>query len=213
MQGLLWGYYSGQQNDGTIARNKKPETRERITQLGPLIWPLPRTSGLYRELRQASNQYKHSNSKSELLMRYWSGILSLDLKMKRISSYERNLPKGSCTGWKRRARVLDKRTKVVLLFVSRECMFLGSLSRHNKDLEWRTLKPPQRVTALRSRIDRVIDLRSQMDHVIALRQISVTALFYLEDSRKIYLQGVRARRSKDTRRRAPQREKGRERES
>ena len=69
------------------------------------------------------------------------------------------------------------------------------------------------VTALRSRIDRVIDLRSRMDHVIALRQISVTALFYLEDSRKIYLQGVRARRSKDTRRRAPQHEKGRERES
>ena len=43
-----------------------------------------------------------------------------------------------------------------------------------------------------------------MDHVIALRQISVTALFYLEDSRKIHLRGVRARRSKDTRRRAPQ---------
>ena len=45
-----------------------------------------------------------------------------------------------------------------------------------------------------------------MDHVIVLRQISVTALFYLEDSRKIHLRGVRARRSKDTRRRAPQRE-------
>ena len=36
-----------------------------------------------------------------------------------------------------------------------------------------------------------------MDHVIVLRQISVTALFYLEDSRKIHLRGVRARRSKD----------------
>ena len=35
-------------------------------------------------------------------------------------------------------------------------------------------------------------------------QLSVTALFYLEDSRKIHLRGVRARRSKDTRR-APQR--------
>ena len=47
-----------------------------------------------------------------------------------------------------------------------------------------------------------------MDRVIALRQmlqLSVTALFYLEDSRKIHLRGVRARRSKDTRRRAPQR--------
>ena len=36
-----------------------------------------------------------------------------------------------------------------------------------------------------------------MDHVVALRQISVTALFYLEDSRKIHLRGVRACRSKD----------------
>ena len=84
-------------------------------------------------------------------------------------------------------------------------MFLGSLSRHNKDLEWWTLKPPQRVTALGSCTDCVIALRSQMDRVIALRQISVTALFYLEDSRKIHLWGVRARRSKDTKRRAPQR--------
>ena len=87
-------------------------------------------------------------------------------------------------------------------------MFLGSLSYHNKDLEWGTLKPPRRVTALRSWIDCVIALRSRMDHVIALRQISVTALFYVEDSRKIHLWGVRARRSKDTRRRAPQRAGG-----
>ena len=98
------------------------------------------------------------------------------------------------------------------LVLSCGCMFLDSLSRHNKDLEWQTLKPPRRVTALRSWIDRVIALRSQMDRVIALRQISVTALFYLEDSRKIHLSGVRARRSKDTRRRAPQRRRERERE-
>ena len=51
-----------------------------------------------------------------------------------------------------------------------------------------------------------------MDHVIALRQISVTALFYLEDSRKIHLQGARARRSKDAKRRAPQHTEGGERE-
>ena len=96
--------------------------------------------------------------------------------------------------------------------MSRECMFLDSLSRHNKDLEWWTLKPPpRRVTALRSWIDRVIALRSQMDHVTALTQISVTALFYLEDSRKIHLWGMRARRSKDMRRRAPQRAGERER--
>ena len=37
------------------------------------------------------------------------------------------------------------------------------LSHHNKDLGWRTLKPPRRVTALRSQTDRV------------------TALFYLEE--------------------------------
>ena len=36
-------------------------------------------------------------------------------------------------------------------------------------------------------------------------QLSVTALFYLEDSRKIHLRGVRARQSKDAKRRAPQR--------
>ena len=49
-----------------------------------------------------------------------------------------------------------------VLFLSCECMFLGSLSLHNKDLEWRTLKPPWRVTALRSWIDCVIALRSRM---------------------------------------------------
>ena len=97
----------------------------------------------------------------------------------------------SCTG------------RQVINQLSCECMFLGSLSRHNKDLEWRTLKPPRRVTALRSWIDRVIALRSRKDRVIALRQISVTALFYLEDSRKIHLQDMRARWSKDTRRRRP----------
>ena len=52
------------------------------------------------------------------------------------------------------------------------------LSHHNKDLEWRTLKPPRHVTALGSWTDRVIALRSQTDRVIALRQISVTAQCY-----------------------------------
>ena len=86
------------------------------------------------------------------------------------------------------------------------------LFHHNKDLEWWTLKPPQYVIALRSWIDRVIARRARMDHVIALRQISVTALFYLEDSREIHLWGMRAGRSKDPRRRAPQRAGERERE-
>ena len=41
-----------------------------------------------------------------------------------------------------------------------------------------------------------------MDCVVAL---SVTALFYLEDSRKIHLRGMRVRGSKKAKRRAPQR--------
>ena len=57
-------------------------------------------------------------------------------------------------------------------------MLLGSLSRHNKDLEWWTLKPPQRVTALGSWTDHVIALRSRTDHVIAVRRICVTAQCY-----------------------------------
>ena len=51
--------------------------------------------------------------------------------------------------------------------MSRECMFLGSLSHHNKDLERRTLA-----------------LGSWTNRVIAFRQISVIALFYLEDSKR-----------------------------
>ena len=91
-------------------------------------------------------------------------------------------------------------------------MLLGSLSRHYKDLEWWTLKPPRQVTALGSWTDRVIALRSRTDHVIALREISVTALLYLEDSRKIHLRGVRACGSKDAKGRTPHRAGERERE-
>ena len=58
--------------------------------------------------------------------------------------------------------------------MSRESMFLGSLSRHNKDLEQWTLKPSAHHSS------RVLD-----KHATALRQISVTAPFYLEDSRRI----------------------------
>ena len=59
------------------------------------------------------------------------------------------------------------------------------------------LKPPQHVTALRSWTDHVIALGSRTDHVIALRQISATALFYLDNSRKIQPRGRRACRPKD----------------
>ena len=72
--------------------------------------------------------------------------------------------------------------------------------------------PPRHVTALGSWADRVIALRSRTDHVIALREISVTALFYLDNSRKIHLWGVRACWPEDTKRRAPQRAGERERE-
>ena len=44
-------------------------------------------------------------------------------------------------------------------------------------------------------------------------QLRVTALFYLEDNRKIHLQGMRARRSKDSKSGAPQRAGERERAS
>ena len=51
---------------------------------------------------------------------------------------------------------------------------------------------------------------------IALRQISVTALFYLEDGRRIHTRSVRACQPKDTKRREwrspPARRGGRERE-
>ena len=87
------------------------------------------------------------------------------------------------------------------------------LSHHTKDLEWRTLKPPRHVTALGSWTDCVIALMSRVDRVIALRQISVTALLYLEDSRPVHLQGMRTCRFKDVKRRAPQRAGKRERES
>ena len=65
--------------------------------------------------------------------------------------------------------------------------------------------PPRRAPALGAWTDCVIALRSRTDRVIALSYISVTALFYLEGSRKIHLRGVRACRPKDAKRRAPQR--------
>ena len=77
-------------------------------------------------------------------------------------------------------------------------MLLGSLSRHNKNLEWPTLKPPRRVTDVRSWTDRVIALKSVL-------QLSVTALFIVDNSRKVHLRGVRARGSKDAKRRVPHR--------
>ena len=59
---------------------------------------------------------------------------------------------------------------------------------------------------------RVTALGSWTNHVIALRQISVTALFYLEDSRRIYPRSMRACQPKDLKGREWRRERGRERE-
>ena len=64
-------------------------------------------------------------------------------------------------------------------------MLLGSLSRHNKDLDWRTLKPPRHVTALRSCIDHVIALRSRKDHVIAQKNQCYSSMLQLYFIQKI----------------------------
>ena len=68
------------------------------------------------------------------------------------------------------------------------------LSRHNKGFEWWRLDSPWLVTAL----------GCWTVCVIALKQISVTALFYLENRRRIHARGKRACRPKDMKRRAPQ---------
>ena len=89
--------------------------------------------------------------------------------------------------------------------LSCECMFLGSLSCHNKNLEWRTLSPLAGHSSRRT--DRVIALRSRTDRVTAQCYSSI----YLDDSRKIHLWGMRAHRSKDVKI-APSRGRERERE-
>ena len=81
----------------------------------------------------------------------------------------------------------------VYIYICQASLCSSVLSRRNKDLEWQTLKPLARHSSW------------VFDKPVALRQISVTALFYLEDSRKIHLQSMRARRTKDVKRRAPQR--------
>ena len=96
-------------------------------------------------------------------------------------------------------------------YVCQGSVFSSVLSHLNKYLKQQTLEPLvshssriDRVIALRSWTDRVIPLRSRTDCVIALRsvlQLYVTALFYLENSRKIHPQGVRACQPKDTNKR------------
>ena len=65
------------------------------------------------------------------------------------------------------------------MVVSGECMPLGSVSSQQR-FEVTDIKALGTV------------LRSWTVLVIALRQISVTALFYLENSKRIHPQGVRA---------------------
>ena len=80
-----------------------------------------------------------------------------------------------------------------MILVSGGCMLLGSVSSR------------QRFGATDIKALSVTALGSWTNSVIALRQISVTALFCLEDSRRIHPPGVRACRPKDAKRRAPQR--------
>ena len=77
------------------------------------------------------------------------------------------------------------------------------LSRLNKNLKWRTLKPS---ACHSSKTDGLIALGSWTDRVTALRsllQLRITAQFYLENSRKIYPWGVRACQPKEKREREP----------
>ena len=93
------------------------------------------------------------------------------------------------------------------VLLSGKCMVPSSLSRHNKDLEQRTLKPSARHS---SRC--VTALGSWTNRVVALRQITVTALFYLEDSRRIHPRSMKACHPKDSKRREWRSTRGRGRE-
>ena len=75
--------------------------------------------------------------------------------------------------------------------------------------------PPWQVTALGGQtVLQVSGLEWTMLQLLnkSVLQLSVTALFYLYNSKKIHLQGMRAGRPKDTKRRAPHRARERERE-
>ena len=77
-------------------------------------------------------------------------------------------------------------------------MFLGSLSRHNKDLERRTLKPSARHSSWV--LDKVLQL--------------FTALFYLEDGRRVRERERKRERERERERaRTGERERERKRES
>ena len=80
----------------------------------------------------------------------------------------------------------------------RASVFSSVLSRLNKNLKRRTLKP---LAHHSSWTGPVTALRYRTDRAIALRQISVTALFYLGNSRKIHPPDVRACWAKDEKRR------------
>ena len=67
---------------------------------------------------------------------------------RRIDAFElwcsRRLLRVPWTAKRSNQSILKEISPEYSLVVSRECMFLGSLSRHNKDLERRTLKPSAR---------------------------------------------------------------------
>ena len=73
------------------------------------------------------------------------------------------------------------------------------LSHHDKDLEWQTLKP---LVCHSSQVSNRL-CYSSLDKLVL--QLRVIALFYLDNSRKIHPQGLRACQPKDVKRREPQR--------
>lgn len=95
-----------------LPETRKARKRERITELVPLIWRWPRTSGLDREIRQVCNQYKYSNYKSELLMRYWVWNCISGLANEEFFLLEGSFLKEVTLVEK--ARIFDTRRKVLL---------------------------------------------------------------------------------------------------
>ena len=84
--------------------------------------------------------------------------------------------------------------------MSHACMLLGSSSRHNKNLEWRTLKPLGRSQLLEDRLCYNSQVSNGPCYSSSINQCYSS--IYLDNSWWIHLWGVRAHRSKDAKRRS-----------
>ena len=111
-------------------------------------------------------------------------------------------------------QIRDVRAKHIPLDMSRECMFLGFCLITTKIWSDGHQSPlgVSQLSGLEQTVLQLSGLEWTMLQLLdkPVLQLSVTALFYLEDSRKIHLQGVKAHRSKDMRKKAPQRRRERE---